>query len=106
MKDMNLGGFMFWALDLDDFNNVCGFGRYPLIQAAKDYALDINSPTPSCQEKIFDGICPTTTTTTIAPGQCQVNPDGLWAGDAAMDSWCKNPGNCPQPTCGNYTSGC
>ena len=30
-------GGMFWAIDLDDFNNVfCGQGEYPLMNALKD----------------------------------------------------------------------
>ncbi|GFG35165.1 hypothetical protein Cfor_12741 [Coptotermes formosanus] len=32
-----LGGAMVWAIDTDDFRNICGDGRYPLINTIKTY---------------------------------------------------------------------
>lgn len=36
LKNMGLGGTLAWALDFDDFNNKCGGGRYPLLNAMKN----------------------------------------------------------------------
>ena len=33
MKQNGFGGIMVWAVDLDDFKNTCGFGKYPLLTA-------------------------------------------------------------------------
>lgn len=35
IRELNLGGGMIWALDLDDFSGECGFGKYPLLTALK-----------------------------------------------------------------------
>lgn len=32
IKAMGLGGGMIWALDLDDFKNICGCEEYPLLR--------------------------------------------------------------------------
>ena len=36
VRRMGLGGAMVWALDLDDFRNVCGEGHYPLMNTIKE----------------------------------------------------------------------
>lgn len=33
INKLNLGGGMMWAVDLDDFKNLCGCGKYPLLTA-------------------------------------------------------------------------
>jgi len=51
---MDLGGAMFWAMDLDDFRgDKCNEGKFPLINTAKDI---VNGKQPSTR--------PTTTRTT------------------------------------------
>jgi len=36
VREMGLGGGMVWALDLDDFKNKCGEGRYPLMNTIRE----------------------------------------------------------------------
>ena len=33
VKKANFGGMMFWSLDHDDYANVCGGGKFPLIRS-------------------------------------------------------------------------
>ena len=36
IKENNLGGAMFWSIDLDDFHGKCGHGNSPLIKTVRD----------------------------------------------------------------------
>lgn len=36
IKNLGLGGAMFWAIDSDDYSNGCGLGKYPLISTVKN----------------------------------------------------------------------
>lgn len=42
LKDKGYAGAMSWAINLDDFQNVCGEGNYPLMsviyEELRDYA--------------------------------------------------------------------
>lgn len=44
MRQMNLGGGMIWALDLDDFRGTCGCGKYPLLTTLNSALRDVGRP--------------------------------------------------------------
>lgn len=45
---MGLGGGMIWALDLDDFKNICGCEEYPLLRTINRVLRGYNKPDPKC----------------------------------------------------------
>lgn len=103
-----LRGFMFWALDLDDFHGNCGGIKYPLITAAKNAAMGIYQSTPRCSA-ITTSKCvpPTTVAPAVGKNGCRLNKNGPWRNRLDIDAWCKNSLNCPNADyCGESYPGC
>uniref|UniRef100_A0A182QY58 chitinase n=1 Tax=Anopheles farauti TaxID=69004 RepID=A0A182QY58_9DIPT len=48
VKAMGLGGAMIWALDLDDFRNLCGCEEYPLLRTINRVLRNYPGPGPKC----------------------------------------------------------
>jgi chitinase len=42
IKQMDIGGGMIWALDLDDFRGKCGHGKHPLLKVIHSELQDEN----------------------------------------------------------------
>ncbi|XP_052071214.1 chitotriosidase-1-like [Mytilus californianus] len=42
--DNNLGGGMIWTIDVDDFNDKCGLGKYPIITTMRNVFNGISGP--------------------------------------------------------------
>ncbi|XP_028131818.1 probable chitinase 10 [Diabrotica virgifera virgifera] len=48
IRAMGLGGGMIWALDLDDFKNLCGCEEYPLLKTINRVLRNYRVPDPRC----------------------------------------------------------
>ena len=53
IRDNGFGGGMIWALDFDDFNNICGDGEYPLLTAINQVFLGGNLIFPCLRDFYF-----------------------------------------------------
>jgi len=94
MKAQGYGGWMIWALDIDDFNgNFCGKGKYPLLNAMNQALGDGGGtfPPPPTRPTQKPGVSTTTAEPTPAPSQgptpkpgacvdsCKGVSDGIYA---------------------------
>ena len=52
VRAMGLGGAMIWALDLDDFRNVCDCEEYPLLRTINRVLRGYPGPHPKCRLEI------------------------------------------------------
>jgi len=102
-----LRGFMFWALDLDDFRGTCNGGKgekYPLIRAAKLTAQGKRVRQPQCMDFVAKECIEPTDPPTVVPktgkNGCRLHTSGPWGISTGqrridLDRWCKSPENCP-----------
>ena len=51
IKEHQYGGAMVWALDLDDFSNMCGCGKYPLLRTINSVLRDFPAQPTQCSQQ-------------------------------------------------------
>ncbi len=56
VKANGYGGAMIWALDLDDFKNVCGCEEYPLLRTINRVLRGYPVPAPQCDAATYEGV--------------------------------------------------
>ena len=112
IKKKGLAGAMFWALPLDDFKgSFCGQGKYPLMNAVKDYLGGYvppprptvltpppTNPAPGPTQVPTQG--PTQEPTNPPSGSCVALPP--YDQQPGMHAWCESNcalGNCPASHC-------
>lgn len=95
IRNMGLGGGMIWALDLDDFKNICGCENYPLLRTINRVLRNYATPAPTCElgvEKPHVPSKPKPTTTKRPTESWQTQkptpkPTESWETEEPNDPW-------------------
>lgn len=88
-RNQQLGGVMVWSIETDDFRNICGGGRNPLMTTARSIYMDgVNPPEPPpTQPPVITNPPPTN-----PPGDTSCTVDGIFRDpyDCAAFYICQN----------------
>ncbi|CAG9792356.1 unnamed protein product [Diatraea saccharalis] len=74
--NLNLAGIMIWSIETDDFNDICGRGKFPLLTAINDAMYrytGVSTTTPSSKPTNYPETTSASTTlalTTTTTGKC------------------------------------
>ncbi|XP_063223025.1 chitinase-3-like protein 1 [Bacillus rossius redtenbacheri] len=99
VKDKNLGGAMVWAVDTDDFKNVCGEGKNSLLQAINDILKGATPPAEQPATSAPKTTKPPRPTSATAQGSTGQRPTQTSAAPAPAGicdhaGYVRDPSNC------------
>ena len=84
VKEMGLGGAMIWALDLDDFRNVCGCESHPLLKTINRELRGLSQPGKDCS--LRGNYRSSSTRSELSPSPYNLCPEGPFKPDPSSCS--------------------
>ncbi|XP_059479869.1 probable chitinase 10 [Neocloeon triangulifer] len=95
IRQMGLAGGMIWALDLDDFRNLCGCEAHPLLKTINRGLCRIDSPAPDCSfSSRFDVEEDDDAIKMVSASEEETNPNDLREDTCSHSGLQKHPGTC------------